>query len=83
MKTKAAPVTPQLMERALGFSNTALLLAAIALVISVLVAYPYASHFSMEIQIAAHIGTLLLATVIKLSYVLRLVSLRALGRPIH
>lgn len=83
MTSTAPRVSPKSMERTLGFSNTALLLATIALVITVLISYPFAHHFSMATQVSAHIGTLLLATVIKLSYVLRLISLKSLGRPVH
>lgn len=71
------------MEKALGYANTALLLATIALVVTVMVSYPLADQFAMSLQVAAHIGTLVFATVIKLAYVLRLISLRALGRPVH
>ncbi|TGN40564.1 hypothetical protein [Marinobacter confluentis] len=71
------------MEKLLGFANTALLLATLALIVTVLVSYPFAAQFNMSIQIAAHIGTLLFATAIKLSYILRLVSLKSLGRPVH
>lgn len=71
------------MEKSLGFANAALLIATISLVMTVLVSYPFADHFSMAVQIAAHIGTLLFATAVKLSYILRLVSLSSLGRPVH
>lgn len=71
------------MEKVLGFANTALLVAVLALIVTVLVSYPFAEQLSMPVQIAAHIGTLLFATVVKLSYILRLISLKALGRPVH
>lgn len=71
------------MEKVLGFANTALLLTVVALVMTVLVSYPFADQLSIPLQIAAHIGTLLFATLMKLSYILRLVSLKSLGRPVH
>lgn len=71
------------MERVLGFANTALLLAILALIGTVLAAYPFAHQLNIAAQVAAHIGTLLFALLIKLSYILRLVSLKALGRPVH
>lgn len=71
------------MDRVLGMANTALLVSLIALVLTILVAYPFAQHFTLPLQIAAHIGTLLFATGIKIAYVTRLVALRALGRPVH
>ena len=71
------------MDKVLGFANTALLVAVLALIVTVLVSYPFADHLSLQSQIAAHIGTLIFATLVKLSYILRLISLKALGRPVH
>lgn len=71
------------MDKVLGFANTALLVAVLALIVTVLFSYPFADHLSMSAQIAAHIGTLIFATLVKLSYILRLISLKALGRPVH
>ncbi len=71
------------MERLLGFSNGALLASTVGLLATILLAYPYASALPMSGQIVAHIGTLIFATGIKISYVARLVSLKQLGRPVH
>lgn len=71
------------MKTLLTAANATLVLAMIALAVSVLVGYPFADYLSMPAQIAAHIGTLLFAIVIKLSYLARLVSLQALGRPVN
>lgn len=71
------------MEKVLTFANAALLVAVLALTGTVLASYPLAHHLSMPVQIAAHIGTLLFATLVKLSYILRLISLKSLGRPVH
>lgn len=67
------------MDKVLGFANTALLVAVLALIVTVLVSYPFADHLSLQAQI----GTLIFATLVKLSYILRLISLKALGRPVH
>lgn len=71
------------MNKLLSISNGSLLVCAIALAASILLAYPFAELLSMPGQILAHIGTLLFATGIKISYVARLVSQRALGLPVH
>lgn len=71
------------MVRVLDLANTALLFSSLALLATVMLAYPFAQHFSLPVQISAHIGTLVFATGIKLAYVTRLVALRALGRPVH
>ena len=71
------------MEKLLAFSNGALLMSVIGLLVTVLLAYPFADSLSMVLQILAHIGTLLFAVGIKLAYVARLVSLKQLGRPVH
>ncbi|MDX1755367.1 MAG: hypothetical protein R3175_04830 [Marinobacter sp.] len=71
------------MIRLLKLANGGLLVCLLALVGTLLLAYPLAEQFSMSAQIAAHIGTLLFATGIKVTYILRLVSLRALARPVH
>ncbi|MGM0570874.1 hypothetical protein [Marinobacter sp.] len=73
----------QLMERLLKFANGALLASVLAVVVTVVLAYPLASSLPMPAQIGAHIGTLIFATTLKLSYVTRLVSLYSLGRPVH
>lgn len=71
------------MEKMLSLANTALVIALLALIATVVISYPLASQLSIPAQIAAHIGTLLFATLVKLSYILRLISLKALGRPVH
>ncbi|SDW15838.1 hypothetical protein [Marinobacter mobilis] len=71
------------MLQRLRVANSALAVCLLALVGTLVVAYPLAGQVSMAAQIAAHIGTLLFATGIKVAYILRLVSLKALGRPVH
>lgn len=71
------------MERLLNWSNTALLVCVLALIGSAAMAYPLAESFSMGMQIVAHIAILLFATGIKLAYIARILSLKALHRPVH
>lgn len=71
------------MNRQLIWANTGLFVCLLALVGTLVLAYPLAGKLTMPAQIAAHIGTLLFATGIKVTYILRLVSLKALGRPVH
>ncbi len=74
---------PLFLERLLRYANSVLLFSVIAVVVTVLMAYPLAELLPMPAQIGAHIATLLFATTLKLSYVTRLVSLYHLGRPVH
>ncbi|KPP98777.1 hypothetical protein [Marinobacter sp. HL-58] len=71
------------MDRLLGYANSALLTSTVGLLATVLLAYPFASTLPLAGQIAAHIGTLIFATGIKIAYIARLVSLKQLGRPVH
>ncbi|WP_257900218.1 hypothetical protein [Marinobacter sp. F4206] len=67
----------------MAFSNSALVWSAVGLVVTILLAYPFAYAVSLPWQILAHIGTLLFAVGIKIAYVARLVFLSRLGRPVH
>ncbi|MGP4842951.1 hypothetical protein ACTXGQ_02370 [Marinobacter sp. 1Y8] len=71
------------MEKMLGASNTTLLVAVLALIAATLISYPFADQFTMPQQVGAHLGILFFAIMVKLSYIARLVCLRALGRPVH
>lgn len=70
------------MTRLLSISNHALVICLLALIVSIIMAYPLADTLSLPAQIAMHMGTLLFAIGIKLAYIARIVSLKALGRPI-
>ncbi len=67
----------------LKYSNFSLLVCLLGVVVTVLLAYPMADMLTLPAQIAAHIGTVIFAALLKVSYVTRLVSLRNLGRPVH
>ncbi|MFE8072456.1 hypothetical protein QQM79_15465 [Marinobacteraceae bacterium S3BR75-40.1] len=71
------------MRKLLHISNAALAGFVLALGLSILIAYPWANHFSMPVQIGAHIATLVLAVGIKVSYVARLTALKNLGLPVN
>ncbi|ATE59150.1 hypothetical protein CCZ27_03530 [Thauera sinica] len=53
--------------------------AALGMLATVLVAYPYAPHFSLPAQVAAHLLLPVAAGVFKLGYVVRLAAHHALG----
>ncbi|TDT38590.1 hypothetical protein DES49_2569 [Halospina denitrificans] len=68
------------MEKLLLAANTGIVLCILAVLGCVAIGYPFADHFSMGAQIAAHIGMLIFGVGIKVSYVLRLIALKELGR---
>ncbi|ERB62575.1 hypothetical protein ACK1CN_05265 [Vibrio coralliilyticus] len=63
----------------LTVSNIGLVVTFLALVVSVLISYPYASAFSLNAQIAAHISTIVIAAFLKVSYVTRCLAQYNLG----
>jgi hypothetical protein len=71
------------MERYLNITNGSLLVSIAGLVLTVVFAYPLADRLPMALQILAHIGTLLFAVGVKVTYIARLVFLSRLGRPVH
>lgn len=71
------------MEKLLFRANSAMVWSLLGLIATILMAYPLAGRFPIMIQVFAHMGTLLFAVGIKISYVARLVFLSRLGRPVH
>ncbi|WP_159654630.1 hypothetical protein [Vibrio atypicus] len=65
--------------RLLKFSNVALVVTFCAMVVSVLISYPYADLFSLPTQIFAHISTIVIAAFLKVSYVTRCLAQYNLG----
>ena len=63
----------------LTVSNIGLVVTFLALVVSVLISYPYANSFSLNAQIAAHISTIVIAAFLKVSYVTRCLAQYNLG----
>lgn len=58
----------------LSIGNRAMALSGLALVLSVLAAYPLAHHLGMVLQIVAHLAIAVAAGVFKLGYVIRLAA---------
>lgn len=56
-----------------------MIVAALAMLATILIAYPYAAHFSLPAQIAAHMLLPVAAGVLKLGYVVRLAGHHANG----
>ena len=71
------------MEKMLSRANSAIVWSVLGLLVTVVLAYPLAGRLLMMLQILAHIGTLLFAVCIKIAYIVRLVFLSRLGRPVH
>ncbi|OIN25574.1 hypothetical protein [Vibrio barjaei] len=66
-------------DRLLTFSNVALVTTFVAMIVSILVSYPYAHLFTLPQQIAAHISTIIIAGLLKVSYVTRCLAQYNLG----
>ena len=69
----------QRFQTLLSVSNFSLATTALLMLLSIIVAYPMADHFSLPIQIAAHISTILVAALLKISYVGRCLAQYNLG----
>ncbi|GLT18592.1 hypothetical protein GCM10007938_23710 [Vibrio zhanjiangensis] len=63
----------------LTISNIGLTITFLALVASIIIAYPYADAFSLKVQVAAHISTIIIAAFLKVSYVTRCLAQYNLG----
>lgn len=63
----------------LNYANAALVLFVITFVFTLTLSYPLADALSIPMQIAAHIGTVVVAALIKISYVVRCVCQHQLG----
>ena len=59
--------------------NWLMLLGLAGTVLSVEICYVFADHFSLGLLVAAHISTLLFATLIKFGYIMRCIALNAFG----
>ncbi|MCG9542693.1 hypothetical protein L1D37_02740 [Vibrio sp. Isolate33] len=69
----------QRFQTLLSVSNFSLAITALLMLLSIIVAYPMADHFSLPIQILAHISTILVAALLKISYVGRCLAQYNLG----
>lgn len=71
-----SPSTP---HRTLYLGRGMMIAAAVAMPATILIAYPYAAHFSLSAQITAHLLLPVAAAIFKLGYVVRLAAHHALG----
>ncbi|PML54874.1 hypothetical protein [Vibrio lentus] len=69
----------QRFQTLLSVSNFSLAITAMLMLLSIIVAYPMADHFSLPIQVVAHISTILVAALLKISYVGRCLAQYNLG----
>jgi len=67
----------------LSVSNVVLLFTTLLMIVSIIIAYPLADQFSLPIQIAAHISTILIAALLKVSYVTRCLAQYNLGMEVR
>ncbi|CAM3849130.1 MULTISPECIES: hypothetical protein [Pseudoalteromonas] len=67
----------------LSGANIALAVSALVMIATVLLSYPLAELLSMQLQIVAHIATIIAATILKISYVLRCIALNGLGEEVR
>ncbi|WP_102313545.1 hypothetical protein BCV29_18640 [Vibrio cyclitrophicus] len=69
----------QRFQTLLSVSNFSLAITALLMLLSIIIAYPLSDHFSLSIQIVAHISTILVAALLKISYVGRCLAQYNLG----
>ncbi|OED89357.1 hypothetical protein [Vibrio crassostreae] len=69
----------QRFQTLLSVSNFSLAITTLLMLLSIIVAYPMADHFSLPIQIVAHISTILVAALLNTSYVGRCLAQYNLG----
>ncbi|MGF1752117.1 hypothetical protein L4C33_00760 [Vibrio makurazakiensis] len=73
----------QRFKTLLSVSNALLLFTVILMIVSIIIAYPLADKFSLGTQIAAHISTILIAALLKISYVTRCLAQYNLGMEVR
>lgn len=73
------------MEKLLSYANIGLLASLIGVIATLVFSYAAVveNTLPLGLQLAGHIGTILFATLLKLSYIARLTALNNLGRPMH
>lgn len=71
------------MEKLLLAGNSGIVLCILMVIGCVAIAYPFADAFPLGVQIAAHVGMLVFGIGIKISYVVRLIALKELGRTLR
>ncbi|MEG3223539.1 hypothetical protein PD716_23285 [Vibrio gigantis] len=69
----------QRFQTLLSVSNFSLAITTLLMLLSIIIAYPMADHFSLPVQIVAHISTIIVAAFVKISYVGRCLAQYNLG----
>jgi hypothetical protein len=79
-----APIPSNLLgfQKCLVAANWTLIASVLLLSLTIAVSFIFHRHFSMESQILAHVGTFVIAGVLKVGYVLRCVALNGLGETV-
>jgi hypothetical protein len=81
--TLAKPIllTPNRLnfKQCLKLGNLLIIAAFLLSFTCVLVSFIFEQHFSLAIQITAHIGTIVFAAILKLGYVIRCIGAHGLG----
>ena len=67
----------------LSVSNFSLAITTLLMLLSIIIAYPMADHFSLPVQIVAHISTIIVAAFVKISYVGRCLAQYNLGMKVR
>ncbi|CAH6785025.1 conserved hypothetical protein [Vibrio chagasii] len=73
----------QRFQTLLSVSNFSLAITTLLMLLSIIIAYPMADHFSLPIQIVAHISTIIVAAFVKISYVGRCLAQYNLGMEVR
>ncbi|EGU37937.1 MULTISPECIES: hypothetical protein [Vibrio] len=73
----------QRFQTLLSVSNFSLAITTLLMLLSIIIAYPMADHFSLPVQIVAHISTIIVAAFIKISYVGRCLAQYNLGMEVR
>ena len=68
------------LQKCLLIGNYLILVSLIVVASSILVTFAFDQHFTMAIQISAHIATIIFAGFLKIGYVLRCVALHGFGQ---
>lgn len=77
------PPSSDFYSTLLTYANSALVISTLLMIVTVLLSYPFADLLTLQLQIVAHISTIIAATVLKISYVLRCISLNGLGKEVR
>lgn len=73
----------QRFQTLLSVSNFSLAITTLLMLLSIIIAYPMADHFSLPVQIVAHISTIIVAAFIKISYIGRCLAQYNLGMEVR